>query len=145
MLYVCCRCGEIQSKDYHSEIPDASHVECVSLIHHQHHHHHLYSSKTHNTKAVIENCGQDKLSNSTYNCPKNRHKSIKTIKQKNNLVLLVNKLLPKIIRNLNFYENPSNFSSNLVSREQKERARSTDGMLYDQPRHLCLHPGVFSA
>jgi len=39
---------------------------------------------THNTKAVIENCGQDKLGNSTYNCPKNRHKSIKTIKHKNN-------------------------------------------------------------
>jgi len=42
-----------------------------------HHHHHLYSSKTHNTKAVIENGGQNKLGNSTYNCPKNRHKSIK--------------------------------------------------------------------
>ena len=51
-----------------------------------HHHHHLYSSKTHNTKALIENCGQDKLGNSTYSCPKNRHKStgIKTIKHKNN-------------------------------------------------------------
>ena len=47
------------------------------------HHHHLYSSKTHNTKAVIENCGQVKLGNSTYNCPKNRHKSIKTTKHKN--------------------------------------------------------------
>jgi len=47
-------------------------------------HHHLYSSKTHNTKAAIENCGQDKSGNSTYNCPKNRHKSIKTIKHKNN-------------------------------------------------------------
>jgi len=33
---------------------------------------------------VIENCGQDKLGNSTYNCPKNRHKSIETIKHKNN-------------------------------------------------------------
>ena len=33
-----------------------------------------------NTKAVIENCGQDKSGNSTYNCPKNRHKSITTIK-----------------------------------------------------------------
>jgi len=30
-------------------------------------------------KAVIENCGQDKSGNSTYNCPRNRHKSIKTI------------------------------------------------------------------
>ena len=54
------------------------------LHHHHHHHHHLYSSKTHNTKAVIENCGQDKLGNSTYNCPKNRDESIKTIKRKNN-------------------------------------------------------------
>ena len=52
------------------------------IRHHQHHQ--LYSSKTHNTKAVIENCGQDKLGNSTYNCRKNRHKSIKTIKNKNN-------------------------------------------------------------
>ena len=33
-------------------------------------------------KAVIENCGQDKSSNSTYKCPRNRHKSIKTIKHK---------------------------------------------------------------
>jgi len=49
-----------------------------------HHHHHLYSSKTHNTKAVIENYGQDNLGNSTYNCPKNRRNSIKTIKHKNN-------------------------------------------------------------
>ena len=30
-----------------------------NLHHHHHYHHHLYSSKTHNTKAVIENCGQD--------------------------------------------------------------------------------------
>ena len=58
--------------------------QCRSAISLTFHHHHLYSSYLFNTKAVIENCGQDKLGNSTCNCPKNRHKSIKTIKHKNN-------------------------------------------------------------
>jgi len=35
-------------------------------------------------KAAIQNCGQDMSGNSTYNCPRNRHKSTKTIEHKNN-------------------------------------------------------------
>jgi len=38
-------------------------------------------------KAVIQNCGQDKSGNSTYNCPRNRHKNTKTIEHKNNLYM----------------------------------------------------------
>jgi len=30
----------------------------------------IFIRQKHNIKAVIENCGQDKLGNSTYNCPK---------------------------------------------------------------------------
>jgi len=65
-----------------------------SFIHSFHHHHHVYSSKTQNTKAVIENCGHDKLGNNTYNCPKNRHKSIKTIKHKKHLFCIRHRYSP---------------------------------------------------
>ena len=37
----------------------------------------IFIRRKHNTKAVIENCGQDKLGNSTYNCPKTDTKVLK--------------------------------------------------------------------
>jgi len=61
-----------------AKLEDAMGLRLLLLapFHHHHHHHHLYSSEN-STKAVIENCGLDKSGISTYNCPGNRHKSIK--------------------------------------------------------------------
>jgi len=46
----------------------------------------IFIRRKHTTKAVIENCRQDKLGNITYNCPKT-DTSIKTIKHRNSYII----------------------------------------------------------